>query len=69
MALARNSEAPKHALATIQVELKRGLGELSGGDDAQLIRDTAAHLNGEVNAMFPPRTIEHCEVNSRLSLV
>ena len=62
MAFVRNSKAPKHVSATIQVELKRGLGEISRGNYAQLIPDTTAHLNSEVNAMFPPRTIEHCEV-------
>src|SRR5918996_4235005 len=50
MTLVRNREAPKHVSATIQAELKRGMGELSGSNHAQLIRDPTAHLNSKVNA-------------------
>jgi hypothetical protein len=49
MALRRNREVPKHVSATIQAELKRRMGELSGSNHAQLIRDTTAHLNSEGN--------------------
>jgi hypothetical protein len=49
MALVRNSKAPKHVSVTIQAKLKRRMGELSGSNHAQLIRDMTAHLHSELN--------------------